>query len=62
VIHYGGLVEQAPTLEDAEHAALDGALKAVDMVADEMGDLVEANAALVDHFRIMGFQLLPANS
>ncbi|CAN5648682.1 hypothetical protein BH23GEM6_BH23GEM6_27830 [soil metagenome] len=30
----GGLVEQSPALENAEQAALDGTLKAVDMVAD----------------------------
>jgi hypothetical protein len=43
----GVLVEQAAALEEAEHAALQRALEAEDVVGVEMGRLVEGDAAVV---------------
>jgi hypothetical protein len=43
----GVLVEQAAALEEAEHAALQRALEAEDVVGSEMGRLVEGDAAVV---------------
>jgi hypothetical protein len=41
------LVEEAAALEEAEHAALQRALEAEDVVGGEMGCLVEGDASVV---------------
>jgi hypothetical protein len=44
---YGVLVEEAAALEEAEHAALQRALEAADVVGREVRRLVEGDAAVV---------------